>query len=99
MLVLRALLDKGQSLGSVTRISQVINAAGDAVLTSIDWQEQLALMNLALKLDQNEIVMENITEPLVQPGTAENGAWIYVGDPTEIGTFIESVLSGSTPGE
>lgn len=99
MLVLRALLDKGQSLGSVTRISQVISAAGDAVLTSIDWQEQLALVNLALNLDQRQIVMENITEPLVQPGTAENGAWIYMGDPVEIGDFIESVLSGSSSGE
>ncbi len=98
MLVLRALLDKGQSLGSVTRISQVINAAGDAVLTSIDWDEQLALVNLALKLDQREIVMENITEPMVVPGTSESGAWIYVGDPVEIGAFIESVLSGESSG-
>lgn len=97
MLVLRALLDQGQSLGSVTRISQVINAGGDAVLTSIDWQEQLALVNVALRIDQNNIVMENITEPLVEPGTAENGAWIYVGDPTEIGNFIDSVLAGSSP--
>lgn len=98
MLVLRALLAEGQSLGSVTRISQVINAAGHAVLTSVDWKEQLALVNLALKLRQNEIVMENITEPLVTPGTAADGGWIYVGDPDEIGAFIESVLSGESAG-
>lgn len=99
MLVLRALLDKGQSLGSVTRVAQVINATGDAVLTSIDWNEQLALVNIALKLDQNQIVMENITEPMVVPGTAADGAWIYVGDPAEIAAFIDSVLSGTTPGQ
>jgi LCP family protein required for cell wall assembly len=99
MLVLRALLDKGQSLGSVTRISQVINAAGDAVLTSIDWDEQLALVNIALELNQREIVMENITEPMVTPGTSATGAWIYVGDPVEIGAYIESVLSGESAGE
>ena len=98
MLVLRALLDKGQSLGSVTRISQLIIAAGDAVLTSIDWDEQLALVSMALKLDQREIVMENITEPMVTPGTSDTGAWIYVGDPAVIGAFIESVLAGESTG-
>lgn len=98
MLVLRALLEKGQSLGSVTRVAQLINATGDAVLTSIDWNEQLALVNIALKVDQDNIVMQNITEPLVVPGTSAEGAWIYLGDPVEIAAFIESVLSGADPG-
>ena len=97
--VLRALLDKAQSLGSVTRIAQVINAAGDAVLTSFDWHEQLALIEIGLQLDQNNIVMANVTEPLVTPGTSDSGAWIYVGDPTEIGAYIEDVLSGTSSGE
>lgn len=95
MLVLRALLDKAQSLGSVTRISQVITAGGDAVMTSIDWDEQLALINIGLKLDQNQIEMTNIAEPLVTPGTSVDGAWIYVGDPLEIGGFIEDTLAGT----
>lgn len=97
--VLRALLNKAQSLGSVTRIAQVINAVGDAVLTSFDWDEQLALINVGLNLNQNAIVMESVTEPLVTPGTSEDGAWIYIGDPVEIGNFIESVLDGSYSGE
>ena len=96
MLVLRALLDEGQSLGSVTRITQVIRATGDAVLTSIGWEKQLALVNVGLRMDQDDIVMENIREPLVTPGTSEDGHWIYVGDPTEIGEFIEKVLTGET---
>ena len=99
MLVLRALLDKGQSLGSVTRVTQVIRAAGGAVLTSFGWDKQLALVNVALKLNQRDIVMENITEPLVTPGSAADGAWLYVGDPEEIGNFIDSVLSGDSPDE
>jgi LCP family protein required for cell wall assembly len=94
MLVLRALLDKGQSLGSVTRITQVVRATGGAVITSIGWDKQLALVGVGLKLDQRDIVMENIMEPLVTPGTSEIGQWIYVGDPVEIGQFIEQVLSG-----
>lgn len=97
MLVLRALLDKGQSLGSVTRITQLIRATGDAVTTSIGWDEQLALVSIALRLDQENVVFANIKEPLVQPGTSENGAWIYVGDPVEIGSYIEDVLSGKEP--
>ncbi|MCO5215292.1 MAG: LCP family protein [Thermomicrobiales bacterium] len=95
MLVLRALLDKAQTLNSVTRVSQIISATGDAILTSIDWKEQLALASLGLRLDQDKIVMKNLTDPLVTPGTAEDGAWIYVGDPVEIGKFIDDVLSGN----
>lgn len=98
MLVIRALLDKGQSLGSVTKITGIIQAAGDTVMTSIGWDKQLALVDIALTLDQRNIEMTNITEPLVTPGTSENGGWIYVGDPGEIGTFIEDVLSGSSSG-
>lgn len=98
MLVIRALLDKGQSLGSVTKITGIIQAAGDTVMTSIGWDKQLALVDIALTLDQRNIEMTNITEPLVVPGTSENGGWIYVGDPGEIGTFIEDVLSGSSSG-
>lgn len=96
MLVLRSLLDEGQSLGSVTRITQVIRAAGGAVLTSFGWDKQLALVNVALKLDQRNIVMESITEPLVTPATSDDGQWIYIGDPTEIGLFIDRVLSGQS---
>lgn len=99
MLVLRALLEKAQSLGSVTRITQVIKASGDAALTSLDWQEQLALVGTALKLDQDNVVFGNITEPMVTPGTSESGQWIYVGDPTVIGTYIEDILSGVPPEE
>lgn len=99
MLVLRALLDKGQSLGSVTRVTQVIQAAGGAVLTSFGWDKQLALVNVAFNIDQRDIVMENIKEPLVTPGTSTTGAWIYVGDPVEIGDFIDGVLSGNSPGD
>lgn len=98
MLVIRALLDKGQSLGSVTKITGIIQAAGDTVMTSIGWDKQLALVDIALTLDQRNIEMTNITEPLVTPGTSENGGWIYVGDPGEIGAFIEDVLSGSSSG-
>lgn len=98
MLVIRALLDKGQSLGSVTKITGIIQAAGDTVLTSIGWNKQLALVDIALNLDQRNIQMTNITEPLVTPGTSESGGWIYVGDPEEIGQFIEDVLSGESPG-
>ena len=93
MLVLRALLEKGQSLGSVTRITQVVQATGGAVLTSIGWEKQLALVTLGLNLDQNDITMKNITEPLVTADTSESGAWIYVGDPQEISAFIDEVLS------
>lgn len=94
LLVLRSLFNEVQSLGSVTRITHVIRAAGGAVLTSFGWEKQLALVNVGLNLDQKDIVMKSVTAPLVTPGTSEAGAWIYVGDPETIGDFIDKVLSG-----
>lgn len=97
MLVIRSLLDKAQSFDSVTRITQIIQATGDTILTSIGWDKQLALLSMVLHIDQNNVSTFNITDPLVQPKTTEDGEWIYTGDPIVIGEFIEDALSGKIP--
>lgn len=96
-LVLRAILDQTQAFESATRITQLIRAGGSTVLTSISWEKQLALVNVALEISQSDIVMKIVTEPLVLPGTSQTGAWIYIGDPVEIGDFIYQVFSGKSP--
>lgn len=97
MLVIRALFDKGQQMGTLTRVADLITALSGAVQTSFHWDQQLALAGLALNMDESSIHMSNIEQPLVQPGTTDTGAWVYVGDRDAISAFIESVLSGKEP--
>jgi len=94
MLVIESLFSRGKNLGTITRVADVITALSTAAQTSFHWQEQLALAALALNMDKTDITMVNIGQPLVEPGTAENGAWVYVGDPEAISAFIESSLAG-----
>jgi anionic cell wall polymer biosynthesis LytR-Cps2A-Psr (LCP) family protein len=94
MLVIEALLTKGQKLGSLTRVADLITALSGAALTSFQWEEQLALASMALRIDQDEIQLANLEQPVIQPGTSADGAWIYTGDMDEIRIYIDSVLSG-----
>lgn len=94
MLVIQALLQKGQKAGSLTRVADLITALSGAALTSFQWDEQLALGALALGFDTGNVRMGNLGQPLIEPGTAADGAWIYTGDIDEIGAYIESVLAG-----
>jgi LCP family protein required for cell wall assembly len=94
MLVIEALLAKGQKLGSLTRAADLITALSGAALTSFKWEEQLALASMALRIDQDEIELANLEQPVIHPGTSADGAWIYTGDMNEIRAYIDSVLSG-----
>lgn len=97
MLVIQALFDKGQQVGTVTRAADLIAALSGATQTSFHWEQQLALAALALEMDESRIRMWNIKQPLIQSGTTANGAWVYVGDRDAITAFIESALSGKEP--
>lgn len=94
MLVIEALLHKGQELGSLTRAADLITALSGAALTSFQWDEQLALASLALHLDTSRVRMANLEQPIIEPGESADGAWIYTGDMAEISAYVESVLSG-----
>lgn len=100
MLVIQSLFDKGKELGTITRVADLVTALSGAVQTSFHFNEQLALASLALNMSESNIHMANVEQPLVEPGTAANGAWVYVGDPSAISEFIEASLSGEadTPG-
>lgn len=97
MLVIRAIFDKGKRLGTVTKVADIISAAGGAVQTNFHWDEQLALASIALDMHNDDIDMRTLEQPLIQPGTTEDGAWVYIGDPDEIGSFIESSFAGGAP--
>lgn len=94
MLVIEAMLHRGQEIGSLTRVADLITALSGAALTSFGWEEQLALASLALRLDTSNLQMANVEPPLIEPDTSATGAWIYTGDLAEISSYVESVLSG-----
>lgn len=94
MLVIEAMLERGQDLGSLTRVADLISALSGAALTSFGWDQQLALASMALHFDTASVKMANLEQPLIEPGTAEDGAWVYIGDIGQISAYIESVLSG-----
>lgn len=96
MLVIEAMLERGQDLGSLTRAADLISALSGAALTSFGWDEQLALASMALHFDTASVKMANLEPPLIEPDTTESGAWIYTGDISAISAYIESVLSGES---
>lgn len=97
MLVIQALFAKGKRLGTLTRVADIIAATGSAVQTNFHWDEQVALAAIALDMDDDDIRMRNLEQPLIQPGTTADGAWVYTGDPGEIAAFLESALAGDAP--
>lgn len=97
--VLLALFEQGKGLGSIARASELVVALGGAVQTSFSFDEQLALARLGFDVDRNRIEMVSLSQPLIEPSTTENGAWVYVGDISTIAAFIEDTLAGAaTPG-
>lgn len=98
MLVIQALLEKGQQVGSLTRVADMINALSGAALTSFQFDEQLALASMALRIEEGKVQMANLEQPVIHPGTSAEGAWIYTGDMNEIRSYIDSVLSGEIEG-
>jgi LCP family protein required for cell wall assembly len=98
IMVIEALFEKGQRIGSLTKIVNLILAVGDTVQTSFHFDEQLALASMALNMDERQIDMTSVNQPMIQPGTAADGAWVYVGDLQEISAFIEGTLEGDSAG-
>lgn len=96
--VLVALFVKGKQLGSLTHVQDLIVALGGTVQTSLHFDEQLALARVGFSLDKANIHMETVLPPLVQPATAPDGAWIYVGDLNRIAAFLTEGLGLSANG-
>lgn len=99
MLVIMAIFDQAKDIGNLPRIVDIIGAVGGSVQTGVDFTGQVSLARAALEMSEDDIQMWKVAPPLVQPGTAANGAWIYVGDPVELTQYIQSALEGTLPEE
>lgn len=93
--VLRAIFAKGQSLGSVSKIDNLILALGDSAQTSFPLEEQLTLARLALEMSDDDITLSSLAPPLIQGGTIASGAWVYSGDMAVIAQFIQDAINGT----
>jgi LCP family protein required for cell wall assembly len=94
--LLRALFDEGQSLGSLTRATDIILALGDAVQTSFTLPAQISLARIGLDMAESDIHLVGVGQPLVQEGWTDDGAWVYVGDPAAIAAFVQEALGVRT---
>jgi len=93
--VLRAIFAKGQSLGSLSKIDNLILALGDSAQTSFPLEEQLTLARLAMQMGDDDITLSSLAPPLIQGGTIDTGAWVYSGDMTLISQFIQDAINGT----
>jgi len=101
MQVLLALFERGKRLHSIARADQLILALGNAVQTSFGLEQQLLLARLAYQMDRGNIDMATLGQPLVAPGTTDAGAWVYIGDPVDVRSFVQQTLgvAGSAAGD
>ncbi|CAN5697145.1 hypothetical protein BH09CHL1_BH09CHL1_21660 [soil metagenome] len=93
--VLRAIFSKGQELGSLSKIDNMILALGDSAQTSFPLDEQLTLARLALEMDDANITLTSLAPPLIYGGTIDTGAWVYSGDMTAIAQFVQDSINGT----
>jgi LCP family protein required for cell wall assembly len=94
--VLLSLFDKGKSFSSVTRADELIVALGKSVQTSFPLEQQLLLARVGMQTDRANIRLSVLGPPLLQPGYAADGKWVYTGDMTAIVTFIQDSLNTDT---
>lgn len=94
--VLLALFGEAKGVGSIRRGDEIIVALGDAVQTGFDLHQQLTLARVARNMDQTDITLTTLEEPLISGGPNADGVWVYSSDPVEVAAFINETLeSGS----
>jgi LCP family protein required for cell wall assembly len=91
--ILRALFDKAKSFGSISNGFNVITALGGSVQTSFFLEQQLTLAQIGYAMDDPDIQLLNLGEPLIWGGYTESGAWVYFSDPDAVRTWVADSLS------
>lgn len=86
--VIRAIFEKGKSLESIANAEEIILSAGSVVQTSFDLEEQLTLARLAMSMDEGDIQLAVLGEPILSSDWDVDGRWIYTGDPASIRSFV-----------
>jgi LCP family protein required for cell wall assembly len=91
--ILRALFDKAKSFGSISNGFNVISALGGSVQTSFFLEQQLTLAQIGYAMDDTDIQLLTLGEPLIWGGYADSGAWVYFSDPDAVQSWVADSLS------
>jgi LCP family protein required for cell wall assembly len=91
--ILRALFDKAKSFGSISNGFNVISALGGSVQTSFFLEQQLTLAQIGYAMDDTDIQLLTLGEPLIWGGYTDSGAWVYFSDPDTVQSWVADSLS------
>ena len=92
-LALRALLAQARKSETVAKLPELYKAKKKYVQTTLSKAEQLALLAAAPQFTNDSIGFGSLL-PYVSPGSTDAGAWIYVGDWSQIPGYVEGFLNG-----
>ena len=91
--VLRALFAKAKSFDSIINGYDVVTALGSSVQTSFFLEQQLTLAQIGYAMDNQDIQLSNLAEPLIWGGYLDSGAWVYFSDPVQVQSWLADSLS------
>ena len=91
--VLRSLFDRAKSFDSITNGFDIITALGESVQTSFYLDQQLTLAQIGYAMNDEDIQLLTLTEPLIWGGYTDSGAWVYFSDPQELREWVTASLS------
>jgi LCP family protein required for cell wall assembly len=92
-LALRALLAQARKPETVAKLPELYKAKKKYVQTTLSKAEQLALLAAAPQFTNDSVGFGSLL-PYVSPGSTDAGAWIYVGDWSQIPGYVEGFLNG-----
>jgi hypothetical protein len=63
------------------------------VQTSFFLEQQLTLAQIGYAMDDTDIQLLTLGEPLIWGGYADSGAWVYFSDPDAVQSWVADSLS------
>lgn len=95
--VIRSIFEQGKSVESIANADEIILSAGGAIQTSFDLEEQLTLARIAFEMQDGDVQLTTLGEPVLVAGWSDDGRWIYTGDPEEIKAFVLDAIDTEKP--
>jgi LCP family protein required for cell wall assembly len=91
--VLRSLFDRAKSFDSITNGYEIITALGGSVQTSFYLDQQLTLAQIGYAMNDEDIQLSTLSEPLIWGGYTDSGAWVYFSEPETVRDWVTTSLS------
>jgi polyisoprenyl-teichoic acid--peptidoglycan teichoic acid transferase len=96
--VLLAIRDKALSIGSISKVPEALNAAGDSLQTDLTLPEMLSLAKKWSQIPRENIQAYRIDETMIQPYVTPQGGQVLLPDREKIAEVVARFLGqASTP--